>query len=230
MRSHLATKRLSAYIDDELPDRELRRVEAHVSECSACRSRLHGLRLVVSELQRVTAVDTPPSLAASVATEAAMRWGPGGPGAGRVLGRRGVDLLRDMMQLSAVSAGAIAIIASLIAYSASQNAQQASSARVAAPADAVAIAAPERVVAGGRWFVFADGAWLQESLLSGDAAGSSRAMSAEDALLEAPWLVSLLRRGPVVVELSGARQVVDLEWHPAGWRSAVSQSRSSAAE
>ncbi|HEX2465073.1 MAG TPA: zf-HC2 domain-containing protein, partial [Thermoanaerobaculia bacterium] len=89
MRSHLALKRLSAYLDDELPDREQRLVEAHVSQCNACKSRLHGLRLVVSELQRVPAVEAPPSLARSIETEAAMRWGPYPPPGGRLLGRRG---------------------------------------------------------------------------------------------------------------------------------------------
>ena len=117
MRSHLATKRLSAYLDEELPDRELRQVEAHVSECPACQTRLHGLRLVVSELQRVPAVEAPPSLARSIETEAAMRWGPPAWRERRQLGRRGIDLLRDMIQLSVVTAGALAIIATLMAWS-----------------------------------------------------------------------------------------------------------------
>jgi anti-sigma factor RsiW len=124
MRSHLATKRLSAYIDDELHDRELRLVESHISECSACRDRLHGLRLVVGELQRVPAAETPPTLAASIATEAGMRWGPGGPPVDRLLGRRGLALLRDMIQLSAITAGAMGIIAMLAAYGAAQDASR----------------------------------------------------------------------------------------------------------
>jgi anti-sigma factor RsiW len=208
MRTHLATKRLSAYLDEELPDREQREVEAHVSQCSECRSRLGGLRLVVSELQRVPAVEAPPTLAHRIESEAAMRWGPRPPGAKTAFGRRGLDLLRDMIQLSAVTAGAVAIIAMLIAYASSRDA------RPTAPATAVSAGprASERVEVAGRSFVYREGAWWQERA-SGAAESrltSKPTMTAQDALLRAPWLTELLRRGPVVLELDGRIEVVDL--------------------
>jgi anti-sigma factor RsiW len=121
MRSHLATKRLSAYLDDELPERELRLVEAHVSACATCRSRLHGLRLVVSDLHRMPAVEPPPSSARSVELEAALRWGPPPRWTHRPFGQRGIELLRNLIQLSAMTAGAIAIIAMLVAWNAARE-------------------------------------------------------------------------------------------------------------
>src|SRR5262245_53260132 len=121
MRSHLATQRLSAYLDDELPDREHRQVEAHVSECPACQSRLHGLRLVVSNLQRMPAASPPPSSPRSVEVEAALRWGPPTLGASRLFGQRSLELLRNLIQLSAMMSGAIAIVGMLAAWNATRE-------------------------------------------------------------------------------------------------------------
>jgi hypothetical protein len=210
MRSHLATKRLSAYLDDELPDREQRVVEAHVAQCTVCRGRLHGLRLVVSELQRVPTVETPPTLARRIETEAAMRWGPpGSPRGPRLLGRRGFKVLQDMIQLSVVTAAAMSMIAMLLTYSPTLDARQGATAEALA---ANALAASDRAEVAGRSFVFRDQVWWQESLLS--RLGRSRApmptIAVQDALARAPWIAGLLRRGPVVLELDGLVQVVEL--------------------
>ena len=167
MRSHLATKRLSAYLDDELPDRELRQVEAHVSECPACQSRLHGLRLVVSNLQRMPAASPPPYSARSIEVEAALRWGPP-PGKQRLFGQRGLELLRDLIQLSAVAAGALAIIATLAAWNAARDrgedpslAEPTSRERgsSAGPSEA---ASTDRAVVNGKSYVYRDGWWQEE--------------------------------------------------------------------
>jgi anti-sigma factor RsiW len=209
MRSHLATNRLSAYLDDELPHREQRLVEAHVAQCTVCRGRLHGLRLVVSELQRVPAVEAPPTLARRIETEAAMRWGPRSPRGPRLLGRRGTGLLQDMIQLSAVTAASMAMIGALLTYAASLDARQGLSAE--ALADEVP-ASPDRAVVAGRSFVFRDRVWWQESLVTrlGPSRQLAPTIAMQDALARAPWIASLLRRGPVVFELDGSVQVVEL--------------------
>ena len=115
-----------------------------------------------------------------------------------------------MIQLSAVNAGAMAIIALLIAYAATGDAKPkaATGGRVGGPA----LTASDRAVAGGRAFVFRDGAWWQEDLPPGllPRSISSPTVPAPEALARAPWIASLLRRGPVVFELDGAVQVVDL--------------------
>ena len=159
MRSHLATKRLSAYLDEELPDRELRQVEAHVSECPACQTRLHGLRLVVSNLQRMPAVEPPPSSARSVELEAALRFSPPSRWTHRPFGQRGIELLRNLIQLSAMTAGALAIIAVLAAWNASR--ERATSASTSAPPVAERSLSNRAVVNGKAW-VYRDGWWQEE--------------------------------------------------------------------
>lgn len=209
MRSHLATKRLSAYLDDELPDREQRLVKAHVAQCAECRGRLHGLRLVVSELQRVPAVETPPTLARRIETEAAMRWGPGSPRGPRLLGRRGVGLLQQMIQLSAVTAASMAMIGALLTYSSTLGVRPGAADEAAADER---VAASDRAVVAGRSFVFRDRVWWQESLVTrlGGSPPPAPTIAMQDALARAPWVAGLLRRGPVVFELDGSVQVVEL--------------------
>jgi hypothetical protein len=209
MRSHLATQRLSAYLDDELPHREQRLVEAHVAQCTVCRGRLHGLRLVVSELQRVPAVEAPPTLARRIETEAALRWGPGSPRGARLFGRRGLVLLQDMIQLTAVTAASVAMIGALLAYVSALDARQ------GAAGEAVTdqtLASSDRAVVAGRSFVFRDRVWWQESLVTrlGKSRPPAPTIAMQDALARAPWVASLLRRGPVVFELDGSVQVVEL--------------------
>ena len=51
MSTHLATDMLSAYLDQELAERQSGRVEEHLSECAGCQQRLDGLHRVVLELQ-----------------------------------------------------------------------------------------------------------------------------------------------------------------------------------
>ena len=208
MRSHLATQRLSAYLDDELPDRDQRLVEAHVAQCSVCRGRLHGLRLVVSELQRVPAVEAPPTLARRIETEAAMRWGPLSPPGPRLFGRGGIGLLQQMIQLSAVTAASMAMIGMLLTYASTLDARQGDSDAALAE---MALAS-DRAVVAGRSFVFRDQVWWQENLVTrlGARPPAAPTIAMQDALARAPWVASLLRRGPVVFELDGSVQVVEL--------------------
>lgn len=178
MRPHLATKRLSAYLDEELPDRELRQVEAHVSDCPACQTRLNGLRLVVNNLQRMPAVPPPPSTARSVELEAALRWGPPPRWTHRPFGQRGVELLRNLIQLSAMTAGAIAIIGTLSAWNASRERTTSPSTPTplerspeVSPLDA---GSPDRVEVNGRSFVYRDGWWQPAGDIGGPPAPPAR--------------------------------------------------------
>jgi anti-sigma factor RsiW len=46
VRCRIARKRLSCWIDEELPEREARVLEAHLASCGSCREVLTGFRLV----------------------------------------------------------------------------------------------------------------------------------------------------------------------------------------
>jgi len=148
-----------------------------------------------------------------------MRWGPPAWRDRRQIGRRGLDLLRDMIQLSVVTAGAFAIIATLMAWSVSRNrAATATAAPDAAPAPAESPAAsllelgsPDRAEVNGRSFVYRDGTWWQEDLLPDAPIGPPPpTLDAPTAMARAPWLASLVRFGGVVFELDGSMHVADL--------------------
>jgi anti-sigma factor RsiW len=51
--------RLSAYVDDEVSDRERRRIEAHLAHCGECRAELRALRWTVSLLRQAPPVKAP---------------------------------------------------------------------------------------------------------------------------------------------------------------------------
>jgi hypothetical protein len=167
------------------------------------------LRLVVSELQRVPAVEAPPTLARRIETEAAMRWGPPSARGPRLFGRNGIEPLQNLIQLSAVTAASVAMIGLLLTYSSTLDARQGATAETST--DQVSTA-PGRTVVAGRSFVFRDQMWWQESLLNrlGGRRPPTPTIAMQDALARAPWVASLLRRGPVVLELDGSVQVVEL--------------------
>jgi anti-sigma factor RsiW len=208
MTTHLATERLSAYLDDELDGRDARQVESHVLDCPRCQRRLHGLRLVVAELQRMPAVDPPEVLERAIEREVSARRRRRDQLFRRKT-RPGHEIVPGLIQLSSAMAVAVAMVAILVTQGMSRRGEIETS-LAAPPAEAVEPSA-DRVEAGGRVFVFARGAWRQQDL-AGAAEGATpepAALSREEALARAPWLADLLGRGPVVLELDGAVVAVD---------------------
>jgi len=209
MSSHLATERLSAYLDDELDGADVRLVEEHVLECSQCQHRLSGLRRVVDELRHMPAASPPPLLGRRVENDASARWRARREEARRGrIGSGGFEQVQGPIRLGFAVIAGLAIMAVLFAQALER--QQAAT-RLVVPPAAEADRAAERVEAGGRVFVLARGSWWQEDLLGGGRAeevSAAGAMSAEAALESASWLAPLLARAPVVVELDGAVVVV----------------------
>jgi hypothetical protein len=103
----------------------------------------------------------------------------------------------------------MAMIVMLFTYAATLDARPGAAAEALA---ASALAGSDRTEVAGRSFVFRDQVWWQESLVS-RLRGSRAPMptiAMQDALARAPWIAGLLRRGPVVFELDGLVQVVEL--------------------
>lgn len=63
MTVHTSLEQLSSYLDAELVERERVDVEEHLSECDSCRSRLAGLRGVVTRLESLDHQPPPADLA-----------------------------------------------------------------------------------------------------------------------------------------------------------------------
>jgi hypothetical protein len=70
--SHATAELLSAYLDEELVEPELERLEAHLEECTECHGRLEGLRKVVASLRRIERPDPPSELEKAVARRIAL--------------------------------------------------------------------------------------------------------------------------------------------------------------
>lgn len=66
-------KRLSAYIDGELPKRARISVEVHLAECPACRLVFDELRGLAPLLQKYDAPPVPAGLSSRILTEGALR-------------------------------------------------------------------------------------------------------------------------------------------------------------
>ena len=205
MSTHLATERLSAYLDDELHERDLRLVEAHVSECSQCQHRLRGLRRVVDDLQRMPAASPPPVLGRRIEREVSERWRARREEARRGRDRGGFELIQGPVRLGFAMVAGLAMIGLLYAHWVAREGAPAPETRlVLPPAAAVEPSAP-RVEAGGRVFVPVEGAWWQEDLLGATetTVEDARVTSADAAIARAPWLADLLALGPVVLDLDG---------------------------
>lgn len=72
MTVHASLEQLSSYLDAELVERERVDVEEHLSECDGCRSRLAGLRGVVTRLESLDHQAPPADLAFLVERRVAM--------------------------------------------------------------------------------------------------------------------------------------------------------------
>src|SRR5438876_175193 len=59
--SHVDDGQLHAYLDGELPQAELWRLEAHLGECPACRGRLEEQRALIARASELLALATPPA-------------------------------------------------------------------------------------------------------------------------------------------------------------------------
>lgn len=208
MSAHLATERLSAYLDEELHERDLRLVEAHVSECSQCQHRLHGLRRVVDDLQRMPAASPPPVLGRRIEREVSERWRARREEARRGRDRGGFELIQGPIRLGFAMVAGLAMIGLLYAHWVAREGT-APTRLVLPPAVAVEPSA-QRIEAGGRVFVPVEGVWWQEDLLGASeiTVDDAQVTSADAALARAPWLAVLLARGPVVFELDGALSLV----------------------
>jgi anti-sigma factor RsiW len=210
MSGHLATARLSAYLDDELDHSNSRRIEAHVRDCPLCQRRLHGLRLVVDELQRLPPSSAPPELARAVERAATARWPTRGDQARRRGRQTALEIYRGLIPLGSAMVVAVAVWAALVADVMSRRSAPPAS-DPTAPSAGISAPAFERVQAGGRWFAWSGGSWWEEELLAGSRAGSAAPSPIEGsaALERAPWLAELLARGPVVLELDGVATRVE---------------------
>lgn len=65
--------RLSAFLDDELAEREAIEVARHVATCGSCQDELDALRVTRDALRRLPAVPAPSSLLSEVPTAADAR-------------------------------------------------------------------------------------------------------------------------------------------------------------
>ncbi len=70
--SHATAELLSAYLDRELVQPEVERLEAHLEECTECHGRLEGMRKVVANLRRIESPDPPAELEKAVARRIAL--------------------------------------------------------------------------------------------------------------------------------------------------------------
>lgn len=71
-------ERLSAFLDDELPEREALEVTRHLAACDRCMAELEDVRAARSALRRLPNVDPPAALFLDAelfaAADAAVRW------------------------------------------------------------------------------------------------------------------------------------------------------------
>ena len=72
MTVHASLEQLSSYLDAELVERDRVDVEEHLAECESCRSRLAGLRGVVTRLESLDHQAPPADLAFMVERRVAM--------------------------------------------------------------------------------------------------------------------------------------------------------------
>ncbi len=70
--SHATAESLSAYLDRQLVEPEVERLEAHLEECQECHGRLQGLRRVVADLRQIESLDPPAELRRAVARRIAL--------------------------------------------------------------------------------------------------------------------------------------------------------------
>lgn len=78
-------ERLSAFLDDELPEDEALRVTRHLAACAACMSELEGLRRARRALRGLPNVDPPSNVFLDAAFAAAVGVGDRWPVGTRVL-------------------------------------------------------------------------------------------------------------------------------------------------
>jgi hypothetical protein len=72
MRCSRATYLLQLYIDERLPVKEMRVLEAHLSECAACRRELIILETIEHALNNIESVKEPPNLTANIMRRVAL--------------------------------------------------------------------------------------------------------------------------------------------------------------
>lgn len=79
MMPHLLMERLSGYLDDAVADEERREVEAHLTECAACRDILAALRQTAALVRGLDPVPAPEGFRARVRARLLDERGPAAP-------------------------------------------------------------------------------------------------------------------------------------------------------
>lgn len=114
MKGHLATEKLSSYMDGEVGQAETREVEVHLASCPACRARLGSMRRLVAEIRRMERSVPPQDLGYQVRTQIAAQ------GDVRTLRTRARDLFRSLVLQPTFSAAAmgmaVAVVFSFLAW------------------------------------------------------------------------------------------------------------------
>jgi hypothetical protein len=72
MRCSRATHLLQLYIDKRLPVKEMRALEAHLSECANCRQELSFLETIEHALNNIESVKEPPNLTVNIMRRVAL--------------------------------------------------------------------------------------------------------------------------------------------------------------
>ena len=62
MQCFEVTKRLNAWVDDELPTHEAEKIARHIEQCPACRLEAKGIQQIVASLEVLPAIHAPVAL------------------------------------------------------------------------------------------------------------------------------------------------------------------------
>ena len=204
MSAHAAVEQLSALIDGELEERELRRIDLHLESCPGCRARLEGLRAAAASLASLG-----PLLAAMpLEADRSRRIRLGAAIARSRLERR---LPRRPEAGLPLWWPALALIALIAGVGGPLGVGPAPAPEVERPvATAAALAGAPVAIVGDRIFRREGAVWLE--LENGEAQGPTRTATPEEARAlrsELPGLSRLLADGPVEIVRGGSRLRLD---------------------
>ncbi len=208
MSSHASAELLSAYLDSQLVEPEVRQLEEHLDRCPQCHVRLEGLRKVVKNLQNLEQLATPLTLEQTVARRIALSTERES-----LLDRfeSSMSIFNRQSPILATFGVVIALALFIYLFSYTLHLREHATTPViwedlpaAAPAD---VAEGSRLSVAGRELVWsADGLWVEEGV---DDTSVSRALALDSEagralLTEHPELADLasLDRG-VVLEVGG---------------------------
>ena len=193
MSAHLGSALLSAYLDEEVAERDAQRVEGHLSECLRCQQRLDGLRRVVAKLHRVPTANLPYFLQSQTPQRISLQQKPE-----RLFDRLDGQLRRLHWPESSIPVTfALVMVLAMTVYFftwAVHRQRQPGTSILVAPGGLEATT--ESVELGGLIFTLRNGVWYQRSLgevSSGRWIGLSSA-DGKEILASEPGLGELLER------------------------------------